>query len=111
MTSVTENEQAHRYEVRVDGQLAGFTQYRRHPGVIEFVHTQIEPEYEGRGLASWLIRSVLDTARADGLDVLPYCPFVRGYIDRHPDYVDLVPAGRRAEFDLPSAAQPRESPR
>jgi predicted GNAT family acetyltransferase len=100
-TAVTDNEQERRYEIRVDGRLAGSTQYRRHPTVIELVHTVIEPEYEGRGLASELIRSALDAARDDGLQVLPYCPFVRGYIERHHEYLELVPAGRRAGFKLP----------
>jgi hypothetical protein len=70
--------------------------------VIEFVHTEIEPEYEGRGLASELIRSALDTARANGLQVLPLCPFVREYIERHDEYLELVPVARRAHFHLPA---------
>jgi uncharacterized protein len=108
VTSVSDNKGARRYEVHVDGRLGGFTEYRRHPTVIEFVHTQIEPGYEGRGLASELIRSALDAARSDGLKVLPYCPFVRGYIQRHHAYLDLVPAGRRAGFGLPSDDAPSE---
>jgi uncharacterized protein len=101
-TAVTDNTQAHRYEIWADGRLAGFTTYLRHPGIIEFVHTEIGAEYEGRGLAGELIRSVLDTARASGSEVLPLCPFVRGYIERHPRYLELVPANRRARFDLPA---------
>jgi predicted GNAT family acetyltransferase len=101
-TAVSDNRQAGRYEISVDGRLAGFTQYRRHPTVIEFVHTVIEPEYEGRGLASELISSALETARADGLQVLPLCPFVRDYIERHPDYLELVPPDRRGSFGLPA---------
>ena len=101
-TAVIDNRHQNRYEIRADGRLAGFTEYRRHPTVIEFIHTEIEPEYERRGLAGELIGSALDTARADGLEVLPFCPFVRAYIERHREYLELVPAGRRAEFDLPA---------
>ena len=101
-TSVTDNVQQHRYEIRVDGQLAGFTEYRRHPTLIEFVHTEIEPQYESRGLASQLVRTELEAVGAAGLEVLPFCPFVRGYIESHHRYLDLVPLGRRAEFGLPS---------
>lgn len=106
VTSVTDNRQLHRYEIRADGRLAGFTTYRRHPTVIEFIHTEIEPEYEGHGLANELVHSELDAARADGLEVLPFCPFVRGYIERHHEYLDLVPQDRRAEFRLPTADTP-----
>ena len=99
-TAVADNTQASRYEISAEGHLAGFTLYRRYPTVIEFLHTEIEPEYEGRGLASELIRSALETARADGLQVLPLCPFVREYIERHDEYLDLVPEARRAYFNL-----------
>ena len=101
--AVADNPQLGRYEISVDGELAGSVTYRRHPGVIEFVHTEIDPRFEGHGLASQLSRSVLDTARADGLQVIPICPFVRAFIREHHDYLHLVPAGRRAGFDLPEA--------
>jgi predicted GNAT family acetyltransferase len=89
-----------RLEVLVDGRRAGYTAYRRDPGRIAFTHTEIEPEFEGRGLGGALIREALSRARAEGAEVLPYCPFVRSYIERHPDQLDLVPEGRREEFDL-----------
>jgi predicted GNAT family acetyltransferase len=89
-----------RFEVLIVGETAGFTEYRRRPGVIAFVHTEIDPRFEGRGLASQLVATALSTARSDGLSVLPFCPFVRGYIARHPEYADLVPADLRAEFHL-----------
>jgi uncharacterized protein len=81
----------HRYEIRVDGELAGFTQYFRRQGVVTFTHTEIEPEYEGQGLASDLVRRALDDVRANGETVVPQCPFVKSFIHRHPDeYGDLV---------------------
>ena len=91
-----------RYEVTVDGELAGFVRYRRKPGSIDLVHTEIDPVHEGEGLGGVLVRAVLDAARAEGLAVLPFCPFARSWIERHPEYVDLVPAGRRAQFRLDS---------
>ena len=93
-----------RFEVRVDEDVAGFSEYRRHQGLIAFVHTLIDPRFEGRGLASQLVRTALSQARSDGLSVLPFCPFVRGYIARYSEYVDLVPEDLRAEFDLPAHA-------
>jgi predicted GNAT family acetyltransferase len=90
-----------RFEIHVDGQLAGFAQYRSTPGLIVFTHTEIDDEFEGRGLGSALIRAALDTARQRGLAVRPDCPFVRAYIARHPDdYLDLVPEELRTRLGL-----------
>ncbi len=91
-----------RFEIQVDGEVAGFSEYRRRPELIAFVHTLIDPRFEGQGLASQLVRAALDEARAEGLAVLPFCPFVRGYIERHTEYLDLVPEDMRAKFDLPA---------
>jgi uncharacterized protein len=93
-----------RFEIRVDGEVAGFTEYRRRPGLIAFIHTLTDPRFEGQGLASDLVRTALSEARADGLSVLPFCPFVRAYIARHTEYLDLVPEDVRATFDLPADA-------
>jgi hypothetical protein len=99
-TTISDNENETRFEIRLDGELAGFLRYRRHPTQIGLVHTEIFPSFEGRGLGSELIGSVLETAREQGLEVLPVCPFVQDYIRKHPDYLDLVPAARRAHFEL-----------
>jgi predicted GNAT family acetyltransferase len=90
-----------RFEVRVGDELAGFIEYRRRPGLIAFIHTFIDPRFEGHGLGSQLVRTALAEARSEGLAVLPFCPFVRGYIAAHSDYLDLVPEDMRATFDLP----------
>ena len=97
---VVDEPERSRFEIRVDGDVAGFTEYRRRPGLIAFIHTLIDPRFEGRGLASQLVRTALSEARSDGLSVLPFCPFVRSYIAGHSDYLDLVPSDMRAEFQL-----------
>jgi uncharacterized protein len=97
---VTDNAGGKRYEIRSDGELAGFVTYRLHPGLIELVHTEIDEEFEGRGLGSQLISFALNDARERELAVLPFCPFVNDYMKRHRQYVDLVPEGRRADFEL-----------
>jgi uncharacterized protein len=97
---VTDHPESQRYEVRVDGALAGFAEYQRVPGQISFTHTEVDGAFGGRGLAGRLARASLDEAREAGLAVLPYCPFYRGWIKKHPDYLGLVPSDRRAEFDL-----------
>ncbi len=100
MASVRDNSDKERYEITVDDAAAGFVEYRLRKDVIAFFHTEIDPAYEGQGLGSQLVRHVLDDARARSLGVLPFCPFVRGYIERHEEYVELVPPDQRALFDL-----------
>jgi uncharacterized protein len=90
-TEVRNNPANYRYEIWVDGQLAGYTQYGLGRGRIAFVHTEVYKPYEGMGLGSNLARSALDDARARGLTVIPFCPFMAGYIERHLDeYGDLL---------------------
>ena len=104
----------HRYVITEDGSEVGFVTYRIAGGVLDLVHTEVDPDHGGRGLAARLIASTLDDARGRGLGVLPHCPYVRKYIDDHPDrYLDLVPAARRAEFgwaDGPAPRPPGEPP-
>ena len=83
------------------GRLAGFAQYRiKDPALIVFTHTEIDDAFEGQGLGSTLVRAALDAARTRGLAVRPDCPFVRGYIARHPEYLDLVPEELRPRLGL-----------
>ena len=89
-THVTNNESESRWEIRLGGDLVGFAAYQRTPDEIVFTHTEIDDAYEGQGLGSRLARGALDDARARGLKVRPLCPFIRGWIKRHPDYADLV---------------------
>lgn len=99
-TTVVDDPAATRYEISVDGAPAGFVEYHRFRDEIAFLHTEIDPAYEGRGLGSLLARHALDAAREGHQAVLPYCPFIRGWMTRHPDYLDLVPDGQRARFGL-----------
>jgi predicted GNAT family acetyltransferase len=92
--SIADNPDASRYEASLDGRVAGFSEYRLRQGRIIFTHTIVEPEFEGRGIGSRLVRDELDDARRRGLKVTPICPFVRAYIRRHPDYENLVEAKR-----------------
>jgi predicted GNAT family acetyltransferase len=102
-TEVVDHPETHRFEVIADGKVAGFADYQLSPGEILFTHTEIDEAYEGRGLGSVLIRHALDNARERELAVLPLCPFVRAWIGRHEDYLDLVPARARQKYNLPAA--------
>jgi predicted GNAT family acetyltransferase len=97
-TQVVNNPDEDRYEIHVDGAVAGFTQYLRQSGVVTLLHTEIDPAYEEQGLGSVLARSVLDELRGTGEQIEPLCPFISGYIRRHPQYVDLVVPERRGAF-------------
>lgn len=87
---ITEYPGAGRYEARLGGELAGLVTFRAEPGRVVFEHTETEPAFEGRGVASALAERVLDDARARKETVVPLCPYIAGYIRRHPAYGDLV---------------------
>ncbi|GAB3580430.1 GNAT family N-acetyltransferase [Calidifontibacter terrae] len=88
---VTNNPQQSRYEAHVDDAFAGRAEYELGDGLITFTHTIVEPQFEGRGVASALVRTALDDVRSDGSrQVLPECPYVKAWIEKHPDYLDLV---------------------
>ena len=89
-TLVADAPERSRYEISVDGALAGFAVYRLAPGRIIFVHTEIDHAYAGRGLGGKLARAALDDVRARGLAVQPDCPFIAGWIAKHPDFATLV---------------------
>ncbi|WP_405819819.1 GNAT family N-acetyltransferase [Streptomyces sp. NBC_00838] len=90
---------AKRYEARLDGKVAGVAEYIRTPELVAFVHTEVSPEYEGRGVGAALVRASLDEARAANLRVLATCPFYAGWIARHPDYQDLLYQSRSRVSD------------
>ncbi|MGO9960274.1 MAG: GNAT family N-acetyltransferase [Solirubrobacteraceae bacterium] len=89
-TIVVDNPGAARYELRVDGAVAGFITYRLRDDSITLLHADMNPELEGEGLGSRLVAGTLDDARARGLAVKPVCPFVVAFIESHPGYADLV---------------------
>jgi uncharacterized protein len=99
-SQVRDNSGESRYEIWLDDELAGFTEYSLHGTEADFTHTQIEGRFEGHGLATQLIQAALDDARRRGWQVMPYCPFVRKFVANHAEYQDLVPAGHRARFGL-----------
>ncbi|HEY6597066.1 MAG TPA: GNAT family N-acetyltransferase [Asanoa sp.] len=90
---VTDNAARKRFEIAVDGEPAGFAAYRLRDGVVVFTHTRIDPAFEGRGVGGTLARAALDQVRERGDGVVAQCPFIAGWIEKHPDYQDLlVPA-------------------
>jgi predicted GNAT family acetyltransferase len=88
-SNVRDNTERNRFELDADGHIA-FSNYKRTDGVLTILHTEVPKALEGRGIGSALIRSVLDTARSQGLKVITVCPFAKSYIERHPEYADLL---------------------
>ena len=89
--TVRNNPEEHRYEAVIDGELAGIAVYSLAEHRITFTHTEVEDRFEGHGVGSTLARVALDEVRADGTrTVRPLCPFIKAWIDKHPDYADLV---------------------
>jgi predicted GNAT family acetyltransferase len=85
------NAELHRYELRIDGEVAGVVEYRfAGEGRIVLIHTEVDERFEGHGLGGRLAQGVLDDARAHGWQVVSRCPFIAEYIRRHPDYADLT---------------------
>jgi predicted GNAT family acetyltransferase len=87
---VVDNPESRRYELWLGEALAGVIVYRPRPDALALVHTEIDPAYEGQGLGAKLVAAALDDVRRRGLKIVPLCPFVRSYLERHPEDADLV---------------------
>ncbi|GAA3786133.1 GNAT family N-acetyltransferase [Micromonospora maritima] len=87
---VEENAAKHRFEILVDDALAGFTAYLPRGEVLVFTHTEVDDRFQGQGVGAALMKGTLDQVRARGGRVVPRCPFMAAFIERHPDYADLV---------------------
>jgi uncharacterized protein len=98
--NVIDNHELGRYELHDGDDVVGFSEYHFHSDEIAFLHTEIREEFGGRGLGGELVEGALDDARSRGLKVLPYCSFTRGWMSKHPEYVDLVPDTHKDVFDL-----------
>ncbi|ARQ71573.1 GNAT family N-acetyltransferase [Streptomyces marincola] len=88
--TVRDNRDASRFEAWADGERAGFADYTRTADLAVYPHTEVSEDYEGRGIGSALARAALDDARERGLRVLAPCPFISGWLARHPEYHDLA---------------------
>ena len=100
--SVEPNPDQSRYELRVDGEVVGHAEYLPAGDSVIVAHTEIADGHEGEGLGSALVRGTLDQIRASGKTVIPTCEFTAAYISRHPEYVDLVDASLRGQFQRPA---------
>ena len=101
---ILDNPDERRYEARLGGRLVGFSEYRDAGRRRIFVHTEVAPEAEGRGIGGRLAAGALDDVRARGLTITVHCPFISAYLERHPEYAGLVaarPGGKPAGDESP----------
>lgn len=89
MGAVRDNKSRQRFELDVEGKVA-FANYRLVPGSVIITHTETPPALRGRGIASRLVKGALEMIRADGLKVVAGCGFVVDYLEKHPEYSDMV---------------------
>jgi predicted GNAT family acetyltransferase len=90
--TVRDNPAELRYELLDGGDVVGEIRYRREPGAVALVHTEVDPSYQGKGLASMLVEEAVHDLRERGLGLVPVCPYVRAWLRRHPEQADLVVA-------------------
>lgn len=90
-TVVTDNRAANRFEAHVDGTLAGFAEYQLTDELMVFTHTEVAPAFEGHGVGSALAAFALAQLQTEGgRKAMPVCPFIKGWIQRHPDYLGIT---------------------
>ena len=95
------NDELNRFEIYSDGELAGFAEFKIKNQIISYTHTEIDTKFGGQGLGGQLIKSALDEALEQNLEVAPYCSFVSAYIKKNSEkYLHLVPENKRASFNL-----------
>jgi uncharacterized protein len=91
--TVRDNEEERRYEARIGTKVVGVIPYQAESGRLTLIHTKVDPAVEGKGVGSRLIAGALEDIRRRGLSLVPVCPFVRAYLERHPEQADLVAPG------------------
>ena len=104
-TTVEDVPEKGRFEIRVGDRVVGLASYHVEGGTMTLPHTEVDPTVGGRGLGTALVAGVLAAARERGLHVLPYCSFVRHYIQQHPETIELVAAEDRPHFGLETAVR------
>ncbi len=100
-TAVRHEPDRRRFTIALDGEDIGFAEYVVKGGRYLFVHTEVDPEFGGRGLATFVIQSAMDSMRAEHARIVALCPFVATWIDNHPDYAELVDTELMARIDAP----------
>ena len=94
-TTVIRSTGPDRFEIQVDGAVGGFAQFVDHAGSRVFFHTVVDPAFKGQGLGGILVSHALEATRDEGLRIVAVCPFVKGYVEKHPEWNEHVDAPTR----------------
>ncbi len=98
---IKNNYEKSRYEILINGELAGFADYEVIEDTVKFPHTEVDPAFGGRGVGSALVEFALEDVKEQGKFVAPICPFVAKAISKKPDqYLSLVPESERAKYGI-----------
>lgn len=90
---IADHPERHRYELTLDGKLAARIEYRLKDGhLVDLIHTEVDPAFEGRGLAGKIATFALDDARTQGRKVIATCEYIQRFLQKHPEYQDLAAA-------------------
>ncbi|GGL38807.1 GNAT family N-acetyltransferase [Nocardia jinanensis] len=100
-TEVRNNIALARFEITIDGEVAGYTEYQDTVGERAFVHTEVDPRFDGQGYARTLVEGALDATHREGLGALPMCRVVQHFIETRPQYLSMVPHWARDRLGLP----------
>jgi uncharacterized protein len=92
---VIDNQAGSRFEIRTGGHLAELI-YHRHGDRLALIHTEVPEELEGQGVGGRLVTAAVDRAAREGLTIVPFCPFARGWLERHPEVAGRVTIDWRA---------------
>lgn len=90
--AVENDEKGRQFHAEIDGHRAHLDYVKQQDGTLNLVHTEVDPALRGQGVGEALVRHALDAARSGGVKVIPTCPFVKKFVERHPEYRDLVAA-------------------
>lgn len=101
---IVHNEQKNRFEIFADDTLAGFAAYSPADGARDFDHTEVDPEFGGRGLAGKVVAAALADTESQGLSVIPSCSYVRKFVTKNAEHLAHVPARTRSSMGLPDPA-------
>jgi predicted GNAT family acetyltransferase len=101
-SEILDDKEQSRYETRLGDETVAIADYVKQPGIVSFTHTETFDGHKGQGLAGRMIDRALRDARDEELEVMPFCWFVADHIGAHREFLNLVPADRRAEFGLPA---------
>jgi uncharacterized protein len=98
--TIDNNTDKQQYEAKLNGKVVAFAEYRPIGQSVMFTHTEVNEDLEGKGVAGQLIRFALEDTKAKGMTAIPMCPFVKIFIQRHKEFIDVVHPAHRHVFGM-----------